>query len=262
MNKRYQFSYRFKQVLTLAIYITFFMFIVRNIISATDNSSRLFNILILILCGLPALLYEYLRYTYDAATKKTIFDGQADKALLDIEKIEKYDLLKMFKTSCVMLRMLCLRDLRKFQELKEYINEIDKQELNDYDVAILSRYSEMIVNGEMKAKGKLKNAYKKMIDLRDMKNKKGQRRKGAYFFNWNVVNGEYKLYEEDYSGAWHYLKDVSEENMNKRESMHYFINRAICSKQMNKQEDYKTYKERAIKAAGDNQEMKAYIETI
>lgn len=259
MNRRYEFSYRTKQVLTIAVYLIFFVFIIKNIITAKDNSGRLFNILILILCGVPALLYEFLRYNYDTATRKTVFDGDPMGALKQIATVEKFDILKMFKTSCVMLKTLCLIDTRNFEELKKHIKGISEKDKEDFDVSILSCYGEMIANGEMGIKGKMNDAFKRMKGYRDLKDKKGRRNKGAFFFNWNVVNGEHEFYEKDYEGAWHYLSVVSEETMNKREAMHYFIKRFLTAKQLKKTDEYNTFKERAIKAAGKNQVMIDYI---
>ena len=262
MNSRYQFSYLTKQVITFAVYVIFLVFILKNIINAPDNSTRVFNIIVLLLLGIPAIFYEFLRYNFDSATKKTIFEGRPSEALNQIFLVEKYDILKMFKTSCMMLRMLCLIDTRKFSELKEYVNSVKKEDLNDYDVAILSSYAEMIANGEENARGRMNSAFKEMVTTRDIKDKKGRRSKGAYFFNWNVVYGEHKLYENDYEGSWKYLKQVNESTMNKREAMHYFAKRALVCKQLKMIDDYKTFKERALKAAGQNTEMKNYIETL
>ena len=259
MNKRYEFSYLTKQVLTILVYCIFFGFLIWNIVQAKDNSARIFNLLILILCGLPAVLYDFLRYNYDSATKKTVFECNPKAALKQIETVEKFDVLKMFQTSCMMLKMLCLMDLREFDELKKYVVDVEAKDTKDYDVTILSRYSEMIANGELGIKGKMNDAYKRMISLRDMKDKKGRRRKGAYFFNWDVVSGQHKYYSGEKDKAYRFVKDVKEDNMNKRESMHYFILRALCARNV-KQEEYELFKERALKAAGKNEVMLDYIE--
>lgn len=262
MKSRYQFSYLTKQVLTLAVYVVFLVFIIKNIISASDSGTRFFNILILILFGVPAILYEFLRYNFDSATKKTIFEGRPLEALDQIKLVEKYDFLKTFRTSCEMLRMLCLIDTRKFDELKAYIKSVRDKGIEDYDVEILSHYADMVLNGEEGNKSKMISAFENMVSTRDIKDKKGRRRKGAFFFNWNVVNGEKQLYSKEYKGAWHYLKVVNEETMNKREAMHYFIDRAKTTKALKMDNEYKTYKERAIKAAGKNQIMIEYINNI
>lgn len=262
MKSRYQFSYLTKQLLTLVIYVVFLIFIIKNIVNANDNSARLFNFLVLILFGIPAILYEFLRYSFDSATKKTIFEGRPLDALKQIETVEKFDLFKTFRSSCEMLRMLCYIDTRKIDELKSYIKKIRDKGIEDYDVEILSNYADMVVNGEEGHRSKMIEAFTSTIKTRDIKDKKGRRRKGAFFFNWNVVYGEKELYDNNYKGAWHYYKLVNEETMNKREAMHYFIGRAKTTKALNKSEEYNLYKERAIKAAGKNQIMIDYINTI
>lgn len=262
MKQKSQFSYYTRIVVTVIIYIVFFYFVINNIIKAKDTNERIFNLIILVFFGGVALLYEGLRTSFDAATKRLIVDDKPEETLKLIKKTRKFDLFKTFDTSFQMLEMLSLMDLRRFDELKTYVDKLDKAGNKDYDVEILMRYSQMVAYGETNNKGKSNEAYKKLINTRDMVDKKGRRRKGAYFFNWSVVNGQHKNYEGDYQSSYKYLKDIDEANMNKREVVWYLLAKLVASKNIKETNTYNETKERLLKLVTNNTEMKNYIESM
>ena len=262
MRKRYRFSFYMRIILTVVVYIIFFGYIVYSCINAADVSSIIFNLLIAIFIGLVGLQFEGLRICYDFATKRLIVDDRANDALKILAFIDKYDFFKTFKTSNQMMRILVYVDLRRFDDLKKYIDELEKEGINEYDVLITAHYGNMIAYGETGLSGKSNEAFKKLINARDMHNKKGKRYKGSYYFNWEVINGQHKNYEGDYEGAYRYLKDINEDNMNKREAVQYLLAKLVCAKHLKEEAVYNNIKERLNKLVINNQAMKDYIETI
>lgn len=261
MKSKYQFSYYTRIVISIVIYVIFYIFVIYNIINAKDNGARLFNIIMLIL-GIFGTLYEFLRITYDAATKRLIQDDKADEALKLVERVEKFDLFKTFKTSCQMMKVLSLIDLRRFDEVIEYTNDLNKKEISDYDVNLVSAYGQMIAYGENNQRGKSNDAFKRLVNIRDTKDKKGRRFKGSYYLNWEVVNGQHKNYEGDYQGAFNYLKNISEEKMNRREVISYLCAKLVAAKKINDSKTINDIKSRLDKLIINNKIMKDYIEEM
>lgn len=259
--KKFQVSYYLKLLLIPALYLFFFYFVISSIIKAQTAGARFFNILILLL-GCVGAVYEALRITYDVATKRLIIDGKPDVTLKLVEIIEKYDFFKAFPTSCQMMRMLGMLDLRKFDELKKYISQLEKEGISDYDVNITSRYALMQAHGESNNRGKSNDAFKQLIRLRDQRNDKGKRRKGAYFFNWEVVNGQHKNYEGDYQGALRYLNEVDESKMNMRELMQYLLAKMLAAGKCGQKELRDQCRERLLNICTNNEAMKSYIEEM
>lgn len=259
MKSQYKISYYLRIVLTIAAYIIFYYYIINSCIHAESKSQLYFNIIIGVIFGGFAILAEYLRMSYDAATKNLIIDGKPDKALEKIARVEKADIFKTYKTSCQMMRMLALVDLRRFPELLSYIDSIETKE---YDVELIRRYTQMLAYGEQDQRGKSNEAFKKLVSVRDYRNDKGKRFKGAYFLNWEVVNGQHKNYEGDYDGAMRYLNDIDEKNMNLRELVQYLLAKLKAAKKLGNQEVYDNCKERLLKSTQNNQTMKDYIETL
>ena len=260
MNK-FKVSYYLKLLLIPALYLFFFYFVISAIIKAQNTGARFFNVLILLL-GCVGFLYEALRITYDVATKRLIIDGKPDVTLKLVDIIEKYDFFKAFPTSCQMMRMLGMLDTRQFDELKKYISQLEKEGIDDYDVNITSRYALMQAFGESGNRGKSNDAFKQLIRLRDQRNEKGKRQKGAFFFNWEVVNGQHKNYEGDYQGALRYLNEVDESKMNMRELMQYLLAKMTASAKCGQKDLYTSCKERLLKICANNEVMKNYIETM
>lgn len=262
MRKRYQFSFYMRIVITIIVYIIFFGYIIYSCINATTSSSIVFNILIGVFIGLLGLQFEGLRICYDVATKRLIVDDKPDACLKILDFINKYDFFKTFKISTQMMRILAYVDLRKFDELKSYINDLQKNEIKEYDLLITSHYGNMIAYGETHQAGKSNEAFKKLTSTRDMHTKKGNRYKGAYYFNWEVINGQHKNYEGDFEGAYHYLKDINEDNMNKREAVQYLLAKLIAAKNVKEETVYNATKERLNKLVVNNETMKDYIKTL
>ena len=262
MKSKYQFNYYTRIVINVLIYIIFFYFIINNIITAKDNNTRLFNIIILVFFGLVALIYEILRTSYDVATKRLIFDDKPEDTLKILDKISKFDFVKEFKTSIQMMRMLALIDLRRFDELKEFINQLNEKEIKDYDVKLISEYALMIADGETDKKGSSNEAYKRLIALKDQTTKTGRKRKGSYYLNWSVVDGLHKNYEGDYKSAYQFLKDIDETNLNRREVVQYLLAKLLASKKINETKVYEETKDRLNKLVTNNQATLNYINEI
>lgn len=259
MKPRYQISYYLRIVLTVAVYLIFYGYIIYSCINAKSKDAVIFNIIMGILFGGIGLLFEYLRICYDAATKKLIVEGRPDKTLELLDKVEKLDILKSFKTSCQMMRMLAMIDLRQFNEFRTYAKQL---ETNIYDVEIVRKYCEMMAEGESGNKGKSNEAFKQLTKIRDMRDSKGRRKKGAFYFNWEVVNGQHKNYEKDYDGAYRYLSDIDESNMNLRELMHYLLAKTVAARNSGHHDVYEDSKQRLLTTCRNNEIMKTYSETL
>jgi len=262
MKQKYQLSYYLRIVLNVIIYIIFFGYVIYSMINAKNIGSLVFNLLIGIIIGGYACLYEYLRINYDAATKRLIVDGNPKQTLNFLKRVEKADLFKTYKTSCQMMRLLTYLDLRDYETLDSYIKELEEAGIDNYDVEITTRYAQMLSYGQQGQKGKSNTAFKKLIALRDQKDRKNRRRKGAFFFNWEVVNGQHKLYDQEYQSAFNFLKDINEQNMNLREVMHYQIAKAIAAKNVKEDDIYQESINRLRNICKNNQEMLDYIEKI
>lgn len=259
MKSTYQLSYYMRILLTVVVYILFYAYIIYSCINANNIVSIILFILIGLIFGGIGTLFELLRIWYDKATKKIIFEGKPEETLRLLDRIDRFDILKSFRTSTQMMRMLAMIDLRRFKELLEYSKNLEN---SDYDVEIVRKYCEMMAHGEMGNKGKSNEAFKQLTGIRDQKDKKGRRYKGAYYFNWEVVNGQHKNYDRDYDAAYRYLKDVDEAKMNNRELMHYLSARVLAARNTGHLDEYKQLKERLIRSCKDNTAMKDYSESL
>lgn len=259
MKPTYQITYYLKILLTLIIYVTFYIYVVYSFIHAQSIGVKLLYILVGIALGGICSLFELLRIWYDSATKKLIFEGKPEEAVKLLDRIGRFDVFKAFTTSEQMMRMLAMIDMRQFKELLSYVKAL---ETDNYDVQLVRKYTEMVAQGELGNKGKSNEAFKQLVQVRDLKNNRGKKHKGASYLNWEVVNGQHKNYDRDYSAAYKYLKDIDESGMNNRELMHYLAARTIAARNTAHVEDYDASKTRMIKASRNNQYMKDYGESL
>ena len=116
MNKRFQLSYYLRIALNVVVYTIFFAYIIYSAATAGDGGGRLAYVAVGVFFGGGALLYEYLRFCFDEATRQLVFAGNPKKALALARRVKKADLLKTFDTSLDIMRMLAYVDLRAYEE--------------------------------------------------------------------------------------------------------------------------------------------------
>lgn len=262
MKKRYQISYQLKVILNVVVYVVFFAYIVYSAVTAADTGTRLVFIAVGVFFGGGALLYEYLRFNFDQATKNLVFMGDPQKALNLADRVKKADLLKTFDSSLDIMRMLAYVDLRDYDRLKTYIEGLSYEKLRNYDVAIVARHSQMIMYGELGDGEKMETAHKQLTGLRSRTSSKGKHMKGAYFYNWDVVAAACSFYRGNGMEAWNRISKVDVRNMNKRELMHCYALQARIAAKIGRSGDMEEYRERAKKAAGKNEVMTAFLDNL
>lgn len=262
MKKSMQFSYYGKIVLNVVVYFLFFIYIIGFIIVGQIDNKVPWVIFCLVGFFIAGL-YEILKYMFDKATKSLVFDGKPELADKLVNKVDKIDLLKTFRSSTAMMRILIDIDLRDFNKLKKDIEQMDKEKdkvKNDYDVILLKEYGNFIYECEKgNNSSKLKDAYRLLLKVRDIKTKKGKTRKGVYFFNWDFVEATYKFYDKNFQQAYNLLDQVNIDRMNNRELMHYYIIGGISAKRLGKEADAKEGFDLATEYAGNNKIMIDFI---
>jgi len=264
MKKSMQFTYYAKIILNIFVYLLFFVYLIYFMLYGQIKNKAIWMV-VCVIAGFMGLLYEVLKYLLDSGTKNLIFDGAPDECLKKINTLDKFDFLKTFRSTTIMMRLLADIDLREYSKLKEDIAKIDNEKdyiKTDYDVVLVKEYASMIMFGETKDKGKCKSAYMRLTQIRDTKTKKGKTRKGSYFFNWDVVNGTYECYDQKYESAYKKLVGIDTANMNKREAMHYYLILAISAKGNKLIDKANDCFEMANKLAGKNMVICKYISEI
>lgn len=262
MNKRFQISYYLKLVLNVIIYVVFFAYIIYSAVTAQEGQLKALYIAIGVFFGGGALLYEYLRFHFDEATRQLVFMGNPRKALVLAARVKKADVLKTFDTSLDIMHMLAYVDLRDYDALEKYIAALPYEKLRNYDVAIVARHSQMVLYGERGDTEKLESAYKTLSGLRSRTGKKGRPMKGAYFYNWDVTAAMYQYYRGSGMEAWNRIQKADTQNLNKRELMHCYLTCARAALKVGRKKDGLEYAERAKKAAGKNEVMLSYIDGL
>ena len=262
MNKRFQLSYYLRIALNVVVYTIFFAYIIYSAATAGDGGGRLAYVAVGVFFGGGALLYEYLRFCFDEATRQLVFAGNPKKALALARRVKKADLLKTFDTSLDIMRMLAYVDLRAYEELEAYIASLPYEKLHNYDVAIVARHSQMILYGERKDMEKLENAYKTLSGLRSRTGRKGRPMKGAYFYNWDVTAAMYQYYRGNGIEAWNRIGKAETQNLNRRERMHCDLTYARAAFKVGRTKEGLEYAAKARAEAGKNETMQAYIDGL
>lgn len=262
MNKRFQISYYLKIVLNCIIYVVFFAYIIYSAVTAKDIGTRLIYLAVGLIFGSGALLYEFLRFQFDLATKQLVFLCNPKKAMEKAALVRKCDLLKTFDSSVDIMNMLAYLDLRDFDALEKYIAGLKYDKISNYDVVIVVRHSQMVLYGERKDSEKFETAYKQLIGLRSRVNKKGKHMKGAYFYNWEVVAAEYQFYRGSGMEALRRIREADTRNMNKRELLQYYMLYARICLKIGRTGEKTEYIEHARKVAGSNEAAQKLLNSL
>ncbi len=261
MRKRYQISYQLKILLNIAIYVIFFSYMVSLVLAAQSVSAKITYLFVMLFFGSVAVWYEMLRFSFDAATKNMIFTGNPDKALKLADRIIKYDRMKTFTSSVDIMRLLCYRDLRRFNDVHDYVKGLGGKLRSSTDLLMVVRHTEMMVSGEQGNTENLEQAYKQLAALKNTAaSVRGKQKKAAYFYCWEEVTAAYQYYKGSVKDAWRNIRQANTENMNKRELMHFDLLYARIAAGMGKTAEALEYAGLAKSAAGENAVMTAYID--
>lgn len=218
IKKFYSKIKRYKSLINYCFYSIFLFYMVYLISKESTFTGTIPYLLVLLLFGSLATLNEYLKNLY--AKSILLLTDQCDplKALVLIEQIERFDILKAYKNTIIIFKLLALRDLGQYSQLLTYINTLDINKLKlSKDHLLTYNYTLFMTYINVKDDDKVSFYYKELVSMK-------KSNKYPPLFSWNEIIGTYHLYNNNLSECKKYYNKVKTNKMNKREYVHFSFN--------------------------------------
>lgn len=221
----YSLSKKNKRYLDYLVYILFVIYMIYLISTSTDIKLKLVYLLFSFIMISFVFLHEYLDKLYKKSINELTVSCNPVSGLETLSKLEKYDLLKSYRKSILVYKLLAFSDLNKYNEIIELLEKVTIKPFKaSYDLLLIYYYSLFLSYISLDDSKKVKEYYNKCMDLKD---RKDVRKKIAPILSWNEISGIYNLYQKNYVLAKKYLKKVNVTLLNNREKYLHFFNLSL-----------------------------------
>lgn len=247
-----------RNLVMVVIYLGFFYLLGDSALHAPDAASAAIYLVIMVFFGFFGLLSEYLRYLYHKAIKVLVIDCQPARALEELAKVEKADLLRGYKNPAAVFHTLALVDLDQPQKLLEYLEGPAKKALNySLDMKLVTYYNRFYGNLMLGNLEGVEDVYQKLMNLRVTG--KGKRHRVSPIYSWEVIVGDHFLATGDYTKAHRQFEQCAITNMNNREQAHFYLSRAAACAGMGRPRDQKNFLKLAQQVAPQMPRVLAHV---
>lgn len=209
---------RYKPLINYCFYSIFLFYMIYLISKESTFIGTIPYLLVLLLFGSLTTLNEYLKNLYAKSILLLTDQCDPNKALSLIEQIERFDILKAYKNTIIIFKLLALRDLGKYHELLNYVNTLDMNKLKlSKDHLLTYNYTLFMISINVKDDDKVSFYYKELVSIK-------KSNKYPPLFSWNEIIGTYHLYNNNLNECKKYYNKVKTNRMNKREYLHFSFN--------------------------------------
>lgn len=218
------------QLIINFIFYSIFFYFTTDLILSNDSliGAVLLIFLIIIFLGIT-LLHEYLNFLYKSAIYYLTKEGNPIQGIKQISRVQKLDLLKSYSGSIYMFYNLAYLDMNEPLEALALIDQTDVSAMNK-DATLIKYYTNFRANLLLDNRTKTKQAYKKLVEIKDLKIKG---KKFSPLFAWNDIHAEFEIMMNNSKKAIAQLSKSPVENMNNREKAHHHYLYGLAYKQLN-----------------------------
>ncbi len=216
------------------IFIVFIVFTTRIILQEPKLLNQILYFVIMGFFAFFFVLSEVLRFMYQKGIEQLVIKCDPEGALTLMNKLRKIDIIKGYQQSMLVFMTLYYRDLGKYDELNELINDaIFERSASLKLVKKVNQFYLSLQNDDLGTATKLN---KEINDIYLIKTKKRYAARPVY--SLNQLNADFYLTKNNLSKAHDALRDINEQSLNPREKTYYYISYAkyYQLKKQNKEE--------------------------
>jgi hypothetical protein len=213
-------------LINIIAFVIFLVFGIQQINASTDLAGKTMLSILIFTFLFFAIWYELVRYIHRQAIYALNFECDLQKAQSIMEKCKKLDFFNAYRNPNVIFDLLIHTDNQDPEALIALINTHEKRLLKrSLDMLLVYNYSMFTYNRMIGNKTQCRNFHSKMLELKDRKIK-GKTISPLY--NWEVLDAELHLVNQDFKKAYASLNNVNISRMNVREQSYYYFYRLRC----------------------------------
>ncbi|PKM63786.1 MAG: hypothetical protein CVU96_06110 [Firmicutes bacterium HGW-Firmicutes-20] len=218
-------------VINVIAFVVFLIFGIQQINASSDIAGKTMLSILIFTFLFFAIWYELVRYVHRQAIFALNFECDPDKAKAIMEKCKKLDFFNGYKNPNVIFDLLYHTDKQDAETLINLINTHEKSLLKrSLDMLLVYNYSMFTYNRMIDNKTQCRKFHQGMIELKDRKIKG---KSISPLYNWEVLDAELHLVNQDYKKAYASLNNSNISRMNIREQSYYYFYRLRCELQLN-----------------------------
>jgi hypothetical protein len=218
-------------IINIIAFVIFLVFGIQQINASTDLAGKTMLIILIFTFLFFAIWYELVRYVHRQAIFTLNFECDPDKARSIMEKCKKLDFFNGYKNPNVIFDLLYYTDKQDSEALINLITKHEKSLLKrSLDMLLVYNYSMFTYNRMIGNKTQCRKFHQGTVELKDRKIK-GKTISPLY--NWEVLDAELHLVNQDYKKAYASLNNSNISRMNVREQSNYYFYRLRCELQLN-----------------------------
>ena len=245
-----------RSVVMTVIYLGFFFIMLRSVLAEPSWGGKVFYLLLMVVFGGFSLLSEYLRWLYRKAIKTLIIHCKPQEAIAQMAALQKADLLRGYRNAAVVFHTLTLIDRDCPRELLDYVDgEAYKTLACTPDLRLVYYYCRFYANFMLGDAEAMEEPYQELQKLRFAK---GRKNKVAPIYNWELIDGDYRLTQGDPSRAKKCYEQIPVDNLNNRERAHFYLSRALAAGRLGHPREEEKYLKYAREVAPDLPRVQHY----
>lgn len=218
-------------LINIIAFVIFLVFGIQQINANADLAGKTILAVLIFTFLFFAIWYELVRYVHRQAIFTLNFECDPDKARTIMEKCKKLDFFNGYRNPNVIFDLLYHTDKQDSEALINLITKYEKSLLKrSLDMLLVYNYSMFTYNRLIGNKTQCRKHYQGMIELKD---KKIKGKKISPLYNWEVLEAELQLVNQDYKKAYASLNNANISRMNVREQSYYYFYRLRCELQLN-----------------------------
>ena len=218
-------------IINVLIYIIFLIFGFQQILAARDFVAKIMLSILIFAFLFIAIWYEYVRFVHRKAIYTLNFECDPDKAHAIMETCRKIDFFRGYQYPIAVFELLYYTDKQNPEALIGLINQYEKSLLKrSLDMLLVYNYSMFAYYRMISNKTQCRKFHQSLMELKDRKIK-GKRISPLY--NWEVLEAEIHLINQDFKKAYASLNNTNTTLMNPREMAYYYFYRLQCETALN-----------------------------
>lgn len=218
-------------IINVIAFVIFLIFGLQQINASTEFAGKAMLSILIFTFLFFAIWYEWVRYVQRQAIYTLNFECDPDKAKEIMQKCKKLDFFNSYKNPNVIFDLLYHTDKQDAQSLINLIQTHEKSLLKrSLDMLLVYNYSMFTYNRMIGNKAQSRKFHQGMFELKDRKIK-GKRISPLY--NWEMLDAELHLVNQDYKKAYASLNNANISQMNIREQSYYYFYKLCCELQLN-----------------------------
>jgi hypothetical protein len=218
-------------IINVIAFVIFLIFGIQQINASAEIAGKTMLSMLIFTFLFFAIWYEWVRYVHRKAIYTLNFECDPEKAKAIMHKCKKLDFFNSYKNPNVIFDLLYHTDKQDAESLINLIQTHEKSLLKrSLDMLLVYNYSMFTYNRMIGNKTQCRKFHQGMLELKDKKIK-GKRISPLY--NWEMLDAELHLVNQDYKKAYASLNNTNISRMNNREQSYYTFYKLCCELQLN-----------------------------